>query len=828
MLLVNILDLAIEKTKHILNFIFGFISCFFMLKNFIANKLKNNKTLRDFYWTPESYIFLIFLFLFLILFIRLFLVQIINYKKYDDILNRQHMSQSFLKAERWNILAYDKSHNEVKLTENISMYNVFIDPKYIWDKERFIEIFWPVAYTHLCETNGMEKVDKIDCIKNLEIFAKKDLLPKTPEFFYMGSWIVSDGYDTYDRTGYYEQTEAILSGFNTWTAETLVRWALEKRVQMGIKEENYIWFFSNKNFLAELEWLELKYINIKYNNYVYIVPTKITNISREWAPLKKLLNKYGYLNNYPDFDKNFYQQEYRYIKLLSNVNPVIAQMIKDLKIEHYNETTKDRIPILHGLGLETFVNRYYPYGSFLSNVLWYVDKNWVPFYWIEQYFDDMLRGKDWKIIGRASAWIGGVGANEFEIEDVINGNDVYLTIDIWIQKEVELMAKKRQESLRADSVSILIYNPSKGQVKASINYPSFDPNNYNDVYTLKPLGVDESFIVDNDTYMDVPIYIISWGETKLATTTERTDLELKKYVTRNIFGPQVFVDKNISMAYEPGSIFKAFTMAIGLDTDEIRLYDFYNDPGEVKVGPYTIKNADNKNCMWDKSFMNAFTYSCNIWMVRIVQAVGKNNFYNYLNKLNFGQMTNIELAWEDPGSMDLVTVVSMARFLNNSFGQWLLSTPIQLAAAYGAIVNGGYYVKPTIIAWTYDKQTGKYHENKTQVLRQIFKPETAEEIKEALFMIMETNPDYINMMRVEWFTLWGKSWTSQISFRGSYMQGLGWTNTSFIWLVTKENPEYVVVVQVRRPRATIWWAQTAGKIFSEVWKFLIWYSFIEK
>ena len=828
MLLVNILDLAIEKTKHILNFIFGFISCFFMLKNFIANKLKNNKTLRDFYWTPESYIFLIFLFLFLILFIRLFLVQIINYKKYDDILNRQHMSQSFLKAERWNILAYDKSHNEVKLTENISMYNVFIDPKYIWDKERFIEIFWPVAYTHLCETNGMEKVDKIDCIKNLEIFAKKDLLPKTPEFFYMGSWIVSDGYDTYDRTGYYEQTEAILSGFNTWTAETLVRWALEKRVQMGIKEENYIWFFSNKNFLAELEWLELKYINIKYNNYVYIVPTKITNVSREWAPLKKLLNKYGYLNNYPDFDKNFYQQEYRYIKLLSNVNPVIAQMIKDLKIEHYNETTKDRIPILHGLGLETFVNRYYPYGSFLSNVLWYVDKNWVPFYWIEQYFDDMLRGKDWKIIGRASAWIGGVGANEFEIEDVINGNDVYLTIDIWIQKEVELMAKKRQESLRADSVSILIYNPSKGQVKASINYPSFDPNNYNDVYTLKPLGVDESFIVDNDTYMDVPIYIISWGETKLATTTERTDLELKKYVTRNIFGPQVFVDKNISMAYEPGSIFKAFTMAIGLDTDEIRLYDFYNDPGEVKVGPYTIKNADNKNCMWDKSFMNAFTYSCNIWMVRIVQAVGKNNFYNYLNKLNFGQMTNIELAWEDPGSMDLVTVVSMARFLNNSFWQWLLSTPIQLAAAYGAIVNGGYYVKPTIIAWTYDKQTGKYHENKTQVLRQIFKPETAEEIKEALFMIMETNPDYINMMRVEWFTLWGKSWTSQISFRGSYMQGLGWTNTSFIWLVTKENPEYVVVVQVRRPRATIWWAQTAGKIFSEVWKFLIWYSFIEK
>ncbi|HPC34800.1 MAG TPA: hypothetical protein PLP73_03970, partial [Candidatus Absconditabacterales bacterium] len=493
-----------------------------MLKKFITNKLKYNKKFRDFYGTPEFYIFLIFLCLFLILLIRLFVVQIVNHKKYDDILNKQHMSQSFLKAERGNILAYDKSHNEVKLTENISTHNVFIDPKFIGDKERFIELFRPIAYTHLCEINGMEKVEKIDCIKNLEVFAKKDLLPKAPEFFYMGSGIMSEGYDTYDWTGYYEQKEAVLSGFNTGTAETLIRGALDKRVQMGIKDENYIGFFSNKNFLAELEGLNLDYINIKHKNYVYIIPTKISSVSREGASLKKLLTKYGYLTHYTNFDKNFYQQEYRYIKLLSNVNPVVAQMVKDLKLEHYNETTKDKIPILHGLGLETFVNRYYPYGSFLSNVLGYVDKNGTAFYGIEQYFDDMLRGKDGKIIGRTSAWIGGVGANEFEIEDVINGNDVYLTIDIGIQKEVELMAKKWQESLRADSVSILIMNPNNGQVKASINYPSFDPNNYNDVYTLKPLGIDESFIVDNDTYMDVPIYIISGGETKVATTRERT------------------------------------------------------------------------------------------------------------------------------------------------------------------------------------------------------------------------------------------------------------------------------------------------------------------
>lgn len=804
-----------------------FIYVFLMLKNFINNKLKNNRIFQNFYNSQEFVVFLIFWLMFFILFMRLFFVQIVNYKKYDDILNNQHVTQSSLKSDRWNIYAYDKANNEVKLTENISMYNVFVDPKFIWDKELFIELLVPVAYAHLCEINGMDKLEKIDCIKNLEIFSKKDLLPKSPEFFYMWSGIVSDWYYTYDWTGYYSQIDTVLSWFSTWVAENLIKNALDKRIQIWIKSENYIWFFSNKNFLEELKTLNLKYINIKYDNYVYIIPNIISNVSRDSTPLKNLLKKYWYLDSYNDFDKNFYPQENRYVKLLSNANPVVAQMVKELKIKYYSEYS-DNIPILHGLWLEPYVSRYYPYWSFLSNVLWYVDKNGIAFYGIEQYFDDMLRGKDGKIIWRVSAWIWWVWANEFEIENVVNGDDIYLTIDIGIQKEVELIAKKWQQEFRADSVSILVYDPNNGHIKASINSPSFDPNSYNDVYTLQPLGMENAYIVDNETYIDTPVYIKTGWETKLATTYERNDIEIKKYITKNIFGPQVFVDKNISMAYEPWSIFKAFTVWIGLDTDEIRLYDFYNDPGEVKVGPYTIKNADNKNCMWDKSFMNAFIYSCNIWMVRIVQAVWKNNFYNYLTKLNFGQLTNIELAWEDPWSMDLVTTVSLARYLNNSFGQWMLATPLQIAAAYWSLVNWGYYVKPTVLAWVRDKKTGKYNENKIQILKQIFRPETAEQVKDALFTIMETNPDYINVIRALGYSLGGKSWTSQITFRWRYMQGLWWTNASFVWLVTKDNPEYIVVVQVRRPRSTVRWAQSAGKVFSEVWKFLIGYSFIEK
>lgn len=94
------------------------------------------------------------------------------------------------------------------------------------------------------------------------------------------------------------------------------------------------------------------------------------------------------------------------------------------------------------------------------------------------------------------------------------------------------------------------------------------------------------------------------------------------------------MDKNISTPFEPGSTFKSFTMAIGMDMDEITYNDTYLDEGFVKVGIQTIRNA-SKICEGNNSFLHAFIYSCNVGMVKIVQKVQKYAYYNYLNKLGF-------------------------------------------------------------------------------------------------------------------------------------------------------------------------------------------------
>lgn len=794
----------------------------------LKNLFKKYSILKNIEIWKEFYLLIFFSLLFLILIIRLFFLQVINHNYYDDILNSQHVSSSLLKADRWDIYAYDKSWTPVKLTENIMLYNVFVDPKFIWDEVKFIDLLTPIVYKHLCETKWMQQVDITWCIQNIEIYTNKQLLPTKPEFFYFGSGIISTWYYTYDWTWFYAQYNQVLSWFTTWIAYSLIKTRLDQKIEIGIKPKNYIWFFTNISFLKELNNLNLDFVDIQYNNYVYVIPSRISNPTKDWLVLKKLLDRYWYMSYYSDFDKNLYPQENRYVKLLSDANPSIAQMVKDLKLKYYMERTKNNIPILHWLWIESYNMRYYPYGSFMSNVLWFVHKSWTPIYGIEQYFDQLLRWKDWKVIWRASAWIWPVWANEFQIEEVKNWDDVYLTVDIWMQREIENIIRQYNKKFRSDSISVLVFDPLSWQVLASANEPNYDPNNYDNVYSLQALSPEYGYLVDSEDYVDVPIYIKTWWEVNLAKAFERTDLTLQKYISNNIYWPQVLRDKNISMPYEPWSVFKTFTVAIGFDIDEIRPYDFYNDQWFVTVWPWEINNADKKACFGENSFLHAFVFSCNVWMMRIVQKIGKETYYNYLEKLAFGKPTWIELGWEEEWTVEWVTTVSLARFLNNSFWQWLLVTPLQLAAWYAPLVNWWYYVQPTIIAWIYDKQNQLFRPKTREVVRQIFKPETSQLMKDALFEVVEQSPEVWNSAKIEWFALWWKSWTSQISYKWKYQNWNWWTHWSFVWLITKNDVRYIIVVQVRRPRWNIWWWSTAWKVFRDVAKFLIWYNMIEK
>ena len=158
-------------------------------------------------FTREVWLIILFFFLFAIIVVRLFYLQIIQHQVYDGKLNVQHTRSTSVKADRGDIYAMDKSGQPVKLTENITLYDVALDPTLIGDnaqgislKPRVVELMTPIVYQHLCRINGMEQVTPEGCVRNIEIFAGIELLPKMPNLFYYGSGLRSPEYDTFDFT----------------------------------------------------------------------------------------------------------------------------------------------------------------------------------------------------------------------------------------------------------------------------------------------------------------------------------------------------------------------------------------------------------------------------------------------------------------------------------------------------------------------------------------------------------------------------------------------------------------------------------------------------
>ena len=788
--------------------------------------------------------------MFFVIIIRLFYIQIIQHNNYNTELIKQSTSLASIKAERWDIYALDKTWQPVKLTENINLYDIAIDPREIWYstwgvlmKNRLIELISPVIYKHLCTIHWMNDIqwNKEECIKNIESFANIELLPREPEIFYFwkeydAEWneipVISPEYSTFNYDEFNNNKWKIIEEFTKEDAMKIITNRLNEKIKTWIKEKNYVWYYTNEEFLEDLEKQNFKFVSIEANFYLYIVPWK-SNSYKDKFLFQNFMNKRKEPLSDATIDALFKQQEYKYIKLFSSANPQIAQDIKQLKLDYANEkysldgSPYNKYSILHWIILEPNTTRYYPYGEFMSNVLWYVDKNGEAFYWIEKYFNNILEWIDWEINWRSSR---NMWWSDFEVINTKDWDDVILTIDIWIQKEVESIAKRYIEAFHADSLAVMVFDPKKWQVKASVSLPTYNPNNYNDAYTMIPLSPEYAYLIDSETYNEVPVYIYSWWKYIKTKSEERKDPTLKKYISKNIYGASVFVDKNISSVFEPWSIFKAFTTAIWLDSDEIRLNDYYQDDWSVKIDVYTIQDADKTACMWYHSFQDALVNSCNVWMIRIVESLGKEIFYNYLSKFWFWEKTWIELAEEKNWSIPKSSAISMAWFFNNSFWQWVTVTQIQLAAAYSTLVNWWKYIKPTIISQIREKTANSdsitIQEKIAHSLRQVIRPEVSEEMRSALFTVVSTNSQYENA-RVAGYRLGAKSWTSQIAYKWKYRRWVWWTQATFAWIVSIDDPQYIVLIWLSRPRTSQWWVWTAWKIFWEIATFLIWYSMME-
>ena len=725
----------------------------------------------------------------------------------------------------------------MKLTENIDYYTIFIDPQFVSNKAKIIEVLTPFIYEHLCQLYGISLPTKYECLKNVESFSRKTILPVQPQFFYQtgvkpeDTWANLQLQEWHDKVIIIEQEKydqnlsGIINSYNSGQIYNIINGRLEELIKGGKRELNYVGFFDDirlKTFFASGSMYQ--YV-IFEGNYLYLKPSLITNPKQTAQILFQVFKEYGYTLDYNILLHQCQEQENNYVRIISNVNTIVANKLMKIKTESLNRTwyTNNKIPLLHGLWFEKNNHRYYPYDNFMSHLLGFVDNEGEWHYGIEEYFQEALAGQDGTIVWLAWQGIGAVWTNDFVIHEAQDGKDVILTIDPVIQKMTEQLTEKYTKEFRADSIAITIMDPRNGHIKALANYPSFNPNFPNKEYELIPLSYNHRYILDDITYLDHPVFIQTGNQLSLATSEQRFDPQYRKYISKNGIWAQVFIDKNIASPYEPGSIFKAITVGIWLDSDTIKLEDTYFDKWYAEIGPYKIQNVDYR-CIGENSFLRALMYSCNVGMINIAKKVDMPIFYNYLEKLWFGQFTHIELAWEDQWTIADISTISRTQFLNNSFWQWLTVTPLQMVSAYASLVNGGVLVKPTVVKYVSNKSFVR--DSTDYQWSQIFKHTTSEFIKDALYKVVYDGQ--VRKFSIPWYSLAGKTGTSQIAYKGKYQKWLGRTNGSFAGILTKDNLNYVIVIQVRRPRTDERWENTAGKIYGDIAKFLIQYDTIDR
>jgi cell division protein FtsI/penicillin-binding protein 2 len=128
--------------------------------------------------TREQQLLLFFAILTVILLGKLFVLQVVEKDYWGGLLLNQHYTRSELKAKRGQLFLTDKSGKAVQLTENVTFFNLFVDPKFVNDKERLIEVLTPIVYDHLCSIYGLETVTEEKCVKNIEMFTDQVILPE--------------------------------------------------------------------------------------------------------------------------------------------------------------------------------------------------------------------------------------------------------------------------------------------------------------------------------------------------------------------------------------------------------------------------------------------------------------------------------------------------------------------------------------------------------------------------------------------------------------------------------------------------------------------------
>ena len=722
--------------------------------------------------------------LFSIITLKLFQLQILHHNYYKQIAQASQYGSTEIPAQRGEILIKDHhSGEEFPIATNTTLNLLFADPTMIKNPEYVTEKIAPLIF-------DIEEERAADEEKRNRL--ARNLAPELSQ----------------------EKVNELLKPLTDKELEENFHKELTKKISQKQRPRIVLKYNAKQEIIQKINSLNLTGIEIEETT-IYAYPPQITNTARTASTLSPLLQ-------IPETQlENSLKGSNRYVVLKRKLDPDTTIQINELR---NNDSEKK----LSGLGMTEEYFRFYPEGSLGANIIGYVNREGIGQYGVERTFNKGLSGTPGKIQTKRDSVGRQITVGESVLESAINGDDIVLTIDRSIQRNVERILEESVKEHRADSGQIIVMNPKTGAIIAMAHYPSFNPNIYGEVFKRKEIHLTPDEIKNLEPTKNEGIYYFyvnrDIGDRYTVFKEKDANGNISYFRYENYFGPEVYHNKIISWPYEPGSVFKTIAMAAAIDDNTISPNTTFNDTGPIGVdfNVHTQKHDFHIRNALDRYFgltnmKTVLAESLNTGMTFISKKMGGPLFYSYLKKFGFLNRTDIELDGEALGKIQHFDKWTESMLATATFGQGITITMIQLANAYSTIANGGILMQPYIVEEIrHGNKT--VTQNEPRQIRRVISEDTASKIKAMLMYTMEN--EIAHRIWLDSHLIAAKTGTSQTYRYGRALTGSGTTIGSIAGFGPIDNPQFVIVVKLDKPRSSVWGSETAGPTFKKVAEYL--------
>lgn len=411
------------------------------------------------------------------------------------------------------------------------------------------------------------------------------------------------------------------------------------------------------------------------------------------------------------------------------------------------------------ISFETDYTRYYTNGTLFAQLIGFCGVDGEGQTGLEALLDEYLAGTNGKIVVSRDARGNTIAYGDEEYFAPVDGYDVTLTVDANAQRYLEYALADCMNTVNAETVTGLVINPNTGAVIASASNPTFDLN-----------------------------------------SPDRSDVTSLMAMSKN---------RCVTDVYDCGTMFGIITVAAGLDSGVITPDTTFNCTGSMTFRTETVtclKRSGHGEMTLSQVLENGCTYA----LAEIALKMGTDTFYSYIYNFGFGSETKSGFPNETTGKVTHRKYIRDDTLAMTGFGKGITATPMQMARAFCAVINGGILIKPYVVSKITDTDGNIIVQNEPEQQKRVISSATSATMRELLTNVVNLGEGNVGQMTN--FSSGGKGGMS--NKYDDYDNVLSTqVVASFASFAPSEQPQFLCLIYANEPRLPVLYSKYVNGLY---------------